>query len=175
MIIQGRVTKVIKREGVNESTGNPWKRVEFIVEFKEYATDKAYDRVALESWHENVVNNIKEDMIVKLSVPPHRFTNSILIAYSFLLCISIPTANTAAIIANNQYIMLSVSTAKNASSMTMKIKISLNVDCFIFLVFSVCFSRRQLPAHQVIWMYVSLVLVFPHHLHRYVATFLSPE
>ena len=65
MIIQGRVTKVIKREGVNESTGNPWKRVEFIVEFKEYPTDKAYDRVALESWHENVVENIKEGMIVK--------------------------------------------------------------------------------------------------------------
>lgn len=65
MIIQGRVTKVIKREGVNESTGNPWKRVEFIVEFKEYPTDKAYDHVVLDSWHENVVNNIKEDMIVK--------------------------------------------------------------------------------------------------------------
>lgn len=65
MIIQGRVTKVTKKEGVNESTGNPWKRVEFIVEFKEYATDKAYDHVALESWHENVINNIKEGMMVK--------------------------------------------------------------------------------------------------------------
>ena len=57
--------------------------------------------------------------------------HSILIAYSFLLCMSIPTAITAAIMANNQHIMLSVSTAKNASNMTMKIKISLNVDCFI--------------------------------------------
>ena len=65
MIIQGRVTKVNMREGVNESTGNPWKRVEFVVEFKEYPTDKAYDRVVLESWHENVVNNIKEGMMVK--------------------------------------------------------------------------------------------------------------
>lgn len=65
MIIEGRVTKVEVKQGVSESTGNPWKRVEFIVEFKEFPTDKQYDYVALEAWQENVVNNIKENMLVR--------------------------------------------------------------------------------------------------------------
>ena len=65
MIIQGRVTKVIKREGTSERTGNAWKSVEFIVEFKEYPTDRKYDHIALSTFHEKVIDNIKEDMIVK--------------------------------------------------------------------------------------------------------------
>ena len=68
MIIEGRVTKVEVKAGISENTGNPWKRVEFVVEYKEYPTDRLYDHIKLESFHESVVDNIKEGMIVKAIV-----------------------------------------------------------------------------------------------------------
>ena len=68
MIIEGRVTKVEVKQGVSESTGNEWKRVEFVVEYKEFPTDRFYDHIKLESFHESVVENIKEGMIVKATV-----------------------------------------------------------------------------------------------------------
>ena len=71
MIIEGRVTKVEVKAGVSENTGNPWKRVEFVVEYKEFPTDRQYDHVKLESFHESVVDNIKEGMIVK-AIVSHR-------------------------------------------------------------------------------------------------------
>lgn len=68
MIIKGKVIKAEVKEGVSQSTGNPWRRVEFIVEYKEFPTDRFYDRVKLESFHESVVDSIKEGMIVKATV-----------------------------------------------------------------------------------------------------------
>ena len=68
MIIEGRVTKVEVKTGVSENTGNTWKRVEFVVEYKEFPTDRFYDHIKLESFHESVVDNIKEGMIVKATV-----------------------------------------------------------------------------------------------------------
>lgn len=68
MIIEGRVTKVEVKTGVSENTGNPWKRVEFVVEYKEFPTDRFYDHIKLESFHESVVESIKEGMIVKATV-----------------------------------------------------------------------------------------------------------
>jgi hypothetical protein len=68
MIIEGRVTKVEVKTGISESTGNPWKRVEFVVEYKEFPTDRFYDHMKLESFHESVVDNIKEGMMVKAIV-----------------------------------------------------------------------------------------------------------
>lgn len=68
MIIEGRVTKVEVKTGVSENTGNPWKRVEFVVEYKEFPTDRFYDHIKMESFHESVVENIKEGMIVKATV-----------------------------------------------------------------------------------------------------------
>lgn len=71
MIIEGRVTKVEVKTGVSENTGNEWKRVEFVVEYKEFPTDRFYDHIKLESFHESVVDNIKEGMIVK-AIVSHR-------------------------------------------------------------------------------------------------------
>jgi hypothetical protein len=68
MIIEGRVTKVEVKTGISENTGNPWKRVEFVVEYKEFPTDRFYDHIKLESFHESVVDNIKEGMMVKAIV-----------------------------------------------------------------------------------------------------------
>ena len=68
MIIEGRVTKVEVKTGISENTGNPWKRVEFVVEYKEFPTDRFYDHIKLESFHESVVESIKEGMIVKATV-----------------------------------------------------------------------------------------------------------
>jgi hypothetical protein len=68
MIIEGRVTKVEVKTGISENTGNPWKRVEFVVEYKEFPTDRFYDHMKLESFHESVVDNIKEGMMVKAIV-----------------------------------------------------------------------------------------------------------
>ena len=68
MIIEGRVTKVEVKNGISENTGNPWKRVEFVVEYKEFPTDRFYDHIKLESFHESVVESIKEGMIVKATV-----------------------------------------------------------------------------------------------------------
>lgn len=68
MIIEGRVTKVEVKTGISENTGNEWKRVEFVVEYKEFPTDRFYDHIKLESFHESVVENIKEGMIVKATV-----------------------------------------------------------------------------------------------------------
>ena len=64
MIIQGRVNKVEVKKGVSNA-GNPWKRVEFEVEYKEVPTDRTYDKVKLESFHEGVIENIKEGMLVR--------------------------------------------------------------------------------------------------------------
>ena len=64
MIIEGRVSKVEVKSGTNESTGNQWRRVEFEVEFKEYETDRAYDKVRLEDFHDSVIDNIAEGMLV---------------------------------------------------------------------------------------------------------------
>ena len=71
MIIEGRVTKVEVKTGISENTGNPWKRVEFVVEYKEFPTDRFYDHIKLESFHESVVDNIKEGMMVK-AIVSHR-------------------------------------------------------------------------------------------------------
>ena len=68
MIIEGRVTKVEVKTGISENTGNPWKRVEFVVEYKELPTDRFYDHIKLESFHESVVDNNKEGMMVKAVV-----------------------------------------------------------------------------------------------------------
>ena len=65
MIIEGRVSKVEILSGTSERTGNQWRRVEFEVEFKEYETDKAYDKVRLEDFHGTVIDNIAEGMIVR--------------------------------------------------------------------------------------------------------------
>jgi hypothetical protein len=79
MIIEGRVTKVEVKTGISENTGNPWKRVEFVVEYKEFPTDRFYDHIKLESFHESVVNNIKEGMMVKaiVSHKTHEYNGNI--------------------------------------------------------------------------------------------------
>ena len=64
MVIEGIVKKCQIREGKSKA-GNDFKVAEFIVEFKEYPTDKQYDQVALEAWQETIVENIKEGMCVR--------------------------------------------------------------------------------------------------------------
>ena len=65
MIIQGRVAQVMEPRTGTRSDGSEWRSVDFIVEFKEYPTDKSYDRVALNTYQDKVIDNLKVDMIVK--------------------------------------------------------------------------------------------------------------
>jgi hypothetical protein len=66
MEFKGIITKVVERKGTSERTGNEWKTVGFIFEFKEHDTDPWNDRVYLETFDENYISQIKEGALVKV-------------------------------------------------------------------------------------------------------------
>lgn len=66
MEFQGRIAKVLPvRSGVSQRTGNEWKSLPFIFEYFENPSDRYADSVMLETFDENVINNIKEGMEVR--------------------------------------------------------------------------------------------------------------
>ena len=66
MEFQGRIAKVLPvRQGVSQRTGNEWKSLPFIFEYFEHDSDRYADSVMLETFDENVINNIKEGMEVR--------------------------------------------------------------------------------------------------------------
>ena len=66
MEFQGRIAKVLPiRQGVSQRTGNEWKSLPFIFEYFEHDSDRYADSVMLETFDENVINNLKEGMEVR--------------------------------------------------------------------------------------------------------------
>ena len=66
MEFQGRIAKVLPvRSGVSQRTGNEWKSLPFIFEYFEHDSDRYADSVMLETFDENVINNLKEGMEVR--------------------------------------------------------------------------------------------------------------
>jgi hypothetical protein len=66
MEFQGRIAKLLPiRQGVSQRTGNEWKSLPFIFEYFENPSDRYADSVMLETFDENVINNIKEGMEVR--------------------------------------------------------------------------------------------------------------
>ena len=66
MEFQGRIAKVLPvRSGVSQRTGNEWKSLPFIFEYFENPSDRYADSVMLETFDENVINNLKEGMEVR--------------------------------------------------------------------------------------------------------------
>lgn len=65
MKFQGRIKQVLPlRQGVSQRTGNEWKSLPFIFEYFEAPTDRYADSVVLETFDENVIDNLKEGMEV---------------------------------------------------------------------------------------------------------------
>ena len=66
MEFQGRIAKILPaRTGVSQRTGNEWKSLPFIFEYFENPSDRYADSVMLETFDENVINNLKEGMEVR--------------------------------------------------------------------------------------------------------------
>ena len=66
MEFQGRIAKLLPiRQGVSQRTGNEWKSLPFIFEYFEHDSDRYADSVMLETFDENVINNLKEGMEVR--------------------------------------------------------------------------------------------------------------
>ena len=66
MEFTGRIAKVLPvRQGVSQRTGNEWKSLPFIFEYFEHDSDRYADSVMLETFDENVINNLKEGMEVR--------------------------------------------------------------------------------------------------------------
>lgn len=66
MEFQGRVLRLLPvRSGVSQRTGNEWKALPFVFEYFEHPSDRYADSVVLETFDENVINNLKEGMEVR--------------------------------------------------------------------------------------------------------------
>ena len=66
MEFQGRIAKLLPiRQGVSQRTGNEWKSLPFIFEYFENPSDRYADSVMLETFDENVINNLQEGMEVR--------------------------------------------------------------------------------------------------------------
>lgn len=66
MEFTGRVKQLLPlREGVSQRTGNAWKALPFIFEYFENENDRYADSVLLETFDENVIKNLKENMEVR--------------------------------------------------------------------------------------------------------------
>ena len=67
MEVIGQIIKVCEaRTGTSERTGNEWKTQGFIVEFKENETDRYFDKVYLETFKTDVINQLVEGAEVKV-------------------------------------------------------------------------------------------------------------
>ena len=62
----GRVKKILPlRSGVSARTNNEWKALPFVFEYFENPTDHYAETVVLETFDENVINNLKEGMEIR--------------------------------------------------------------------------------------------------------------
>lgn len=67
MEFEGQIIKVCNpRTGTSQRTGNEWKTQGFVFEFKEHDTDPWFDRVYLETFDTNIMNNLVEGTVAKI-------------------------------------------------------------------------------------------------------------
>ena len=67
MEFTGRIMKVCDlRTGVSERTGNEWKTQGFVFEYFENQTDRYSDKVYLETFDENIIAQLQENMPVRI-------------------------------------------------------------------------------------------------------------
>ena len=67
MEFTGQIIKVCTpRTGVSERTGNEWKTQGFVFEYKEHDTDPWHDKVYLETFDTNIMENLIEGAIATI-------------------------------------------------------------------------------------------------------------
>ena len=67
MEFEGQIIKVCNpRTGTSQRTGNEWKTQGFVFEYKEHDTDPWFDRVYLETFDTNIMNNLVEGAVAKI-------------------------------------------------------------------------------------------------------------
>ena len=67
MEFTGRIMKVCElRTGVSERTGKEWKTQGFVFEYFENQTDRYSDKVYLETFDENIIAQLQENMPVRI-------------------------------------------------------------------------------------------------------------
>ena len=72
MEFTGRIMKVLEpRSGVSEKTGKEWKTQGFIFEYFENPTDRYSDKVYLETFDENIIPQLKENLPVRIGFGHH--------------------------------------------------------------------------------------------------------
>ena len=72
MEFTGRIMKVLEpRSGVSEKTGKEWKTQGFIFEYFENPTDRYSDKVYLETFDENIINQLQENLPVRVGFGHH--------------------------------------------------------------------------------------------------------
>ena len=72
MEFTGRIMKVLEpRSGVSEKTGKEWKTQGFIFEYFENPTDRYSDKVYLETFDENIILQLKENLPVRIGFGHH--------------------------------------------------------------------------------------------------------
>ena len=66
MEFKGKVKKLLPvRSGTSTKTGNEWKALPFVFEYKENDTDRYEDSVVLETFDTNVIEHLQEGMEVR--------------------------------------------------------------------------------------------------------------
>ena len=72
MEFTGRIMKVLEpRSGISEKTGKEWKTQGFIFEYFENPTDRYSDKVYLETFDENIINQLQENLPVRVGFGHH--------------------------------------------------------------------------------------------------------
>ena len=72
MEFTGRIMKVLEpRSGVSEKTGKEWKTQGVIFEYFENPTDRYSDKVYLETFDENIILQLKENLPVRIGFGHH--------------------------------------------------------------------------------------------------------
>lgn len=78
MEFTGRILKVLpQRSGKSERTGNEWHALPFIFEYFENPSDRYSDKVLLETFDENIIPQIVENLPVRIGFGHHvrEYTN----------------------------------------------------------------------------------------------------
>lgn len=78
MEFTGRIMKVLpQRSGTSERTGNEWHAQPFIFEYFEHPSDRYSDKVLLETFDENIIPQIVENLTVRIGFGHHvrEYTN----------------------------------------------------------------------------------------------------
>lgn len=68
MIIQGRVAEILQSRTGTREDGTEWKAQPFVVEYFEHDTDVSPQSVMLETFDQQVYDNLQKDMVVECTI-----------------------------------------------------------------------------------------------------------